>query len=554
MKITTQILLIAAFWMVVTTLFSQRQEALWYNKISMEEGLSSHDFIFFVHVDTEGFTWIGSTSGLNRFDGHQVKQYHANFQDSTALYGENIQSQFFEDSQHNLWFCTYEAVHCYVRKKDAFQHFFLRDSAGQQIREDYVVFQLEQDSLLWVRAGQSVFRVNVGNEQQRSKAFQTAQPVLHSEHFHAYAATGQDGAVQHVFLFSDEKRKGLEHFEIRQGAAAQKQVYFEQTQGGTPELGIFQVYFIDRDHIWLATPAGLMEWSLAHPAQSRLFPVAFKGYSYFAPYDNRHLIISFFGKGLYRFDQKTGIYSPYQLFPIKKSDQLRGPALRNIYLDRNQVLWVSVPFEGLIYANPAKRKFESIPNTLLSGESTLQFRNFTTDRQGQTWCSAATELFQFDPLGNLVRQIPLDAARSNKASINYVLFDNQNTLWMATSRGLYTSATPGKDIVCVPGTEDVDVLYLHQLDNLTLLATSLFGGIYEIKTGSGGYQVKNLYGEPGIGYTSMFRDELGHILICRNEAAIEVFRLQNGQLQSSATLPIPGAINAFWEDPDGRTL
>ena len=127
-KVNSTIITLVVVTFFATSMLSQKTNTLWYHKIGKEEGLTSQDFNDYVYSDSEGYVWISSTAGLNRFDGRKVKKYHSDPSDSASLYSENIQSRFFEDSRHNLWFSTYDAVHCYVRKSDQFRHYFIKNN------------------------------------------------------------------------------------------------------------------------------------------------------------------------------------------------------------------------------------------------------------------------------------------------------------------------------------------------------------------------------------------------------------------------------------------
>ena len=63
------------------------------------------------HSDKRLF--ISSIDGLNIFDGSSIKIYKST---THNLLGDNIQSPFFEDANQNMWFATYEGIHCYEKQ------------------------------------------------------------------------------------------------------------------------------------------------------------------------------------------------------------------------------------------------------------------------------------------------------------------------------------------------------------------------------------------------------------------------------------------------------
>ncbi len=552
-RITLILLLAIAFGAVDG--FAQKTAVLWYNKVGLEEGLSSPDYNFYVYVDTEGFCWISSMTGLNRYDGHSVKQYHSDFRDSTALFGENIQSRFFEDRRHNLWFCTYEAVHCYDRRHDTFRHYFVRNENGGWQQEDYQVFALEQDSLLWFRAGQQVYRVNVDNPGQTAALFPAAKPIYSTTYYHFFTGTAPDGALRYIFSSTNEKLAGLECVEIQRGAMRRRRTYFDK-QGPNPSpLNVFQVYFENPENIWLTTQKGLVKWNLDRPDSIRLYDFQFTGYSYLAPSDPNHFFVSFSNKGLYLFDKSNGHWMPYPLKPVRYEQHAATLNPRNLFLDRNNVLWVTTPLEGVVYAHPGKRKFGSFPNPEFFRGKEFLFRNLLYDPAGQVWCCYNGGFFLLDRAGALLDHIPINAGRDQTVVLNFARGDSVNGIWAATSRGLRLYHPDRRNFERIPGLEGVDVLYLYRLRDGPLLATTLFGNIYAIEKKDGAWHTRTVLAAGGIAYTSIFEDRRGRIYICRNEAGIEVFEYRGDTLRQTTTLPVRGAINSFCEaPPNGQTL
>ena len=145
-------------------------EVVHLHRLSVEQNLSSQTYNWYVFKDSEGFIWISSINGLNRFDGKEVVQYHPDTDDSLSLAGPNIQSKFFEDINKNLWFSTNEAIHKYNRKNNNFQRFFFEknDSILQGNHQILYLDTLKQN--LWVRIGDRLF-ISSFNETKDSSTF-----------------------------------------------------------------------------------------------------------------------------------------------------------------------------------------------------------------------------------------------------------------------------------------------------------------------------------------------------------------------------------------------
>ena len=118
-------------------------ERLYFNHITQTQGLSQTTN-YFVYKDSYGFVWINSLNGLNRFDGQQVRVYYHQEDDPNSLPDNNIQSRFFEDKNHNLWFTTYEALVCYDRIHD---HFISYPKMKNVISQKGYHFAIMEDDL-----------------------------------------------------------------------------------------------------------------------------------------------------------------------------------------------------------------------------------------------------------------------------------------------------------------------------------------------------------------------------------------------------------------------
>ncbi len=73
-------------------------------QISSQDGLSQVS-IMALAKDKDGFIWIGTMDGLNRYDGTHIKKYYNHPKDSTSLNGNYI-SHLFYDATEKLWVGT----------------------------------------------------------------------------------------------------------------------------------------------------------------------------------------------------------------------------------------------------------------------------------------------------------------------------------------------------------------------------------------------------------------------------------------------------------------
>jgi len=94
-------------------------QAIGFERISLEQGLSQgmvHDVV----QDQDGFLWIATKDGLNRYDGYDFKIFTHDPYDPTTISANNL-SCLFEDSRGRLWVGTENrGLNLYMRTSGRF--------------------------------------------------------------------------------------------------------------------------------------------------------------------------------------------------------------------------------------------------------------------------------------------------------------------------------------------------------------------------------------------------------------------------------------------------
>lgn len=128
MKIRHLIILYIAFITLFAGILPLQAGHYFYKQISLNDGLPST--IQCILTDEQGFVWIGTRSGLVRYDGHELKKY-IHQADNTHSLPNNQILQITEDEQHNVWVMTDKGIARYQRQSDDF--FIPKDDKGQNV-------------------------------------------------------------------------------------------------------------------------------------------------------------------------------------------------------------------------------------------------------------------------------------------------------------------------------------------------------------------------------------------------------------------------------------
>ncbi len=98
---------------------SYAQTDLGYETISATQGLSQ-GMVYDILQDKEGFIWVGTKDGLNRYDGYSFKVFTNDPYDAKTLSSNSI-NKLFEDSKGRIWVGTEnEGLNVYDKKSGGF--------------------------------------------------------------------------------------------------------------------------------------------------------------------------------------------------------------------------------------------------------------------------------------------------------------------------------------------------------------------------------------------------------------------------------------------------
>lgn len=530
---------------------------IWFDRLTKEDGLNNEDYLRFFR-DSDGFMWIYSISGLNRFDGKSLTNYPPEVADSTALASERVNGEFFEDSRRNLWFCTLNAIQCYRRKSDDFKRFFLKNENGQLETGEYIALFLEKDSILWVRSNdKQIYRFNLLTQKNSAPVGKVFYDV------DITAAAAPDGALNYLFSMDGSKSAGLEVLAFdKAGKLPSRKVFFDGKTGGQPVVNVHSLVFENERNVWLGTTGGILQLDLK-TGNFQNFPTGRNNPVIVKKLDAGTLFVRESKEGIFIFDKKRGLYRRIDARLRSFPESTINGLLRQPYLDRDSNLWLLVDNDGLIFANLSKTKFDALPKTPLpDGAKNYAFRTIIEDANGHIWCSTFFNgIFHFDANGKLIEHFYRENPKNNlpfSNQINHMLLDRAGNLWIATHKsvGWYD---PVKrrfgQITDAEGRPVPYVVFLYQLKNGKILASTMQEGVFELVKNGGRWVLsprKDI--DPAHSWLFISEDENGKIYLSRDDVEILVMSNENDRLKKMATLPIQGTINGFSEEKNQAAI
>ena len=114
------------------------------------DGLS-HNSVRHIVQDKHGFLWLGTFSGLSRFDGYQFKSFTTSSVGENKLYNDDITALVLDDSLNNLWIGTRKGLTLFKTDTHTFKT-YLSDKNNPNSLPDEEVRSVYVDKLkrVWV--------------------------------------------------------------------------------------------------------------------------------------------------------------------------------------------------------------------------------------------------------------------------------------------------------------------------------------------------------------------------------------------------------------------
>ncbi|MCF3110019.1 response regulator [Niabella sp. CC-SYL272] len=122
-------------------------ENRYFRTISVDQGLSQST-VFVVQQDQQGFIWVGTQDGLNRYDGKAFTVFRPSKKDGSSLFSSYIRS-LYTDHRGMLWVGGNKGVSCYNYKKERFDNYPLPVKPGEWFVSGITA---DQNNRLWIAA------------------------------------------------------------------------------------------------------------------------------------------------------------------------------------------------------------------------------------------------------------------------------------------------------------------------------------------------------------------------------------------------------------------
>jgi PAS domain S-box-containing protein len=376
-----------------------------FDHISTDQGLSTPD-TWSVLRDAQGFIWIGTQDGLNRYDGYQMKVFRHN-NDVPGSLSENTIRTLYLDHAGTLWVGTWNGgLNRYDRGTETFTH-YQHDSEKTNTLSNDGVFTILEDraGTLWLGThGGGLNRFDPQTETFTSYQHDPGNPAsLLNDNI--YALLEDDSGA--LWIGTDG---GLDRFDPARGTFT-PYLHDSNDPGSLSDNAVRALYEDNRGWLWVGTISGGLDRLALRPALSSMEgQVGVSG-------------------------AQSKAFTHYQNDP-QDPHSLSDDNVLSILQDPGGLLWVGTYNHGLNLLDPNLGTFTRYaPNQAAAhgfgGSSVLDMFLGTS----ALWFATGDGVYQLNlqpkPFHNL-RHDSSDPNSLGSDEINAVYEDHQGILWVAT--------------------------------------------------------------------------------------------------------------------------
>jgi signal transduction histidine kinase/ligand-binding sensor domain-containing protein len=404
---------------------------IYFEHLTMGDGLSQST-VMSILQDSEGYLWLATESGLDRYDGYSVRAYRRERGNEHGLASDFIWA-IAEDARGDLWLATSGGgVARWDRRTDTFQQFRHDPANPDSLSSDAVrTLLIDARGHIWVGTEHGLDVLDP----------QTARV----RHFRHDEARPRSLAADAVFaLYADHAGRmwvGTDAGLSRYDAATDDFVNYGTATNGSG-FSDARIRAIREDHsgaLWIGTLGGGL--NRLDPDTGRIttfrhdpaVPGSLSNDRVQAVLEddaNRLWVAT--RDGLNLFDRASGKFVRYGR-DADNPQSLRNANVMSLYQDRGGVLWVGTRDGGASHWNPNSWLLGHYRSAAFSGG--VGVNAFADDGAGRVWVGTSSGLVEIDTRTGGERQ----HRRADKESLALaddrvmtLLFDRHSALWVGT--------------------------------------------------------------------------------------------------------------------------
>jgi serine phosphatase RsbU (regulator of sigma subunit)/ligand-binding sensor domain-containing protein len=430
-KNLSQLFFVLLSLVIASSSYAQRNYL--FENISVPEGLSNST-VNYIFQDSNGFLWISTADGLNRYDGNNIKVFKNDPNDSTTI-PTNDCSAITEDADGFVWVgVSNNIIAKYDPKNETFQSYRINTSGLTNISFFYSAL-FDSKGNLWF-----------GSSNHGLQKFNRSKNKFEQVHLDASDNNAQWGNIYSITelkngnILASDYGSGIKIYNEKLNLF---QPYYLKTNFSPNEISV--IYEDASGNIWFGGTNKLIKYSPSYYTLDDydIFsliknPTNYDNVTGITQDNEEYLWAGVYSQGLYRIDPKKKNIQKID-YNIYGLNSFGRNIISNIYKDRYGVIWIGIWGKGITKFDPLREPFNF--HKFISNDITSSSANFSTVIAGLhqskkiTVGTSEKGLFTYD----------LENQKSDKLNFNFdksivldgniniqgLVIDNEGNKWFA---------------------------------------------------------------------------------------------------------------------------
>ena len=539
-----QLFTTVSLWLLlVTNALAQRPDAS-FEGFTTDQGLAS-DYITAILKDRRGFLWVGTSNGLNRFDGLTFKTFR--HQNSTGierpgldgLLGNYIvNSGLTEDKAGFLWVATNRGLYRFDPVSEQFRGILIPPLRDGQADNDYVSpLRFDRQGFGWFSSKYQLYRLDPRTLQLTAYPLPAVIDNAYAEPYFDRAGRFWINQAGNLYRFDPETghyRRSLAWINNRADSWVHYRTFYEDSKSPLLAVGDRGVWQYDarqnrfvpyppfpqtevldmrpdrlsngepfwwmgggKTGLWAYVPATKQQVEFSHHADDRLS-------------HNSGIVMNFYrdpqtgvlwlgtDQGLEKLDPFAIKFGRTLLTQATENGRRKAVAVvRQDNRDENSY-WLAVYETGLVHWNRQTSAFQVIP--LGKAPERRHALDLAQDRRGRVWVAMHGGVGRYDPATGRIEFINAflpEAARFQDITVTYS--DRQGRIWIGSRQdGLYWYDPTTERIQpwLLPISDGLGIIRRVQEDSRGHIWTLTGRGLYQLDPSTRQTRHIGLYGAP----------------------------------------------------------
>ena len=429
--------IIAFFWLLSFCTKAQMPE-FQFNTLDKKNGLSGNSVQCFMK-DQTGFIWVGTSEGLNRYDGYSFKKYEHSQTDTLSIRA-NIVTSLFEAPNGEIWVSTGDYLDVFDPKTDRFNH-------SQTLFNGKILIPLVSKSYFKTDA---IGNIWFGNSSLGLHKYLTQEDQLikipsqsgQTHHLVSDSITSLDiDSKGNIWIAS--KKGCIEKIDNQTGHVVKRVDLID-----TPDNN-YKLFIDSDDDIWIYdenNSIGMIFYNVASEKISYINKTTTQGkfqsdivLSVIEGNDKLMWIGTDHG-GIQIINKQNLNITSIQHNPFRNRS-ICSNTITSLYRDRDGFIWIGSFKNGFSYYHQHLFNFNLFQVTPPDGSSTESndIDNFAEDALGNLWIGTnGGGLIYFDRKNNTFKQFKHNPNDPNSLSADIIVgmhYDSKGLLWVGTYFG-----------------------------------------------------------------------------------------------------------------------